>query len=81
MADAGAPEVWAPAIATGTLTAVGGTTEGGADDATGCKVCGIVGVTGYPAGATAGMTVTPAPKVAATELTAEGNYVGCGDTD
>ena len=61
--------------------AVVSTTEGGADNATCCKVCGIVGATGYPAGAAAGMTVTPAPKVAATKLTAEGNYVGCGDTD
>ena len=61
---------------TGTLTAVVGTTEGGTDDATCCKMCGIVGATGYPAGAVAGVTVTPA-----TELTAEGNYVGCGDTD
>ena len=81
MADAGAPEVWAPAVATGTLTAVVDTTEGGTDNATGCKVCGIVGATGYPAGAAAGATVTPALKVAATELTAEGNYVGCGNTD
>ena len=61
--------------------AVVGTTEGGADDATGCKVCGIVGAIGYPAGATAGATVTPAPKVATNKLTAEGKYVGCGDTD
>ena len=81
MADAGAPEVWAPAIATGTLMAVVGTTKGGTEDATDCKVCGTVGATGYPAGAAAGTAVTPAPKVAATELTAEGNYVGCGDTD
>ena len=44
-------------------------------------MCGIVGATGYPAGAAAGTTITPAPKVAATELTAEGNHVGCGDID
>ena len=81
MADAGAPEVWAPAVATGTLTAVVGTTKGSTEDATGCKVCGTVGATGCPAGVAAGTAVTPAPKVAATKLTAEGNYMSCGNTD
>ena len=81
MVGTGAPEVWATALVTGTLMAVVGTTKGGTEGATDCKVCVTVGATSYPVGAAAGATVKPAPKVAATKLTAEDNYVSCGNTD
>ena len=79
--DAGAPEVGTPAVTTGTLTAVVGTTKGGTEGAKDCKVCVTVRATGYLVVAAAGATVKPAPKVAATKLTAEDNYVSCGNTD